>query len=150
MDNQLKNIITSMLSEGVSADEFNDFAVTFGINQHPIAVTILHHLMLRETSNTPHLNASWSEDDAEALLQMFQSNETNSEVMDDDSSQPELEMTETDQFEPWSPGFQKIALEHEDDQFEPWSPGFQNIALEYQDTISASLACLRDGEFRLY
>ena len=125
----LQNVLAAMVQEGVSAEDLHAFVVQYGIQDHPFMQDVLRELLIWESTQSPSSSLSWSEDQADDLLEMLKSPTTEVEACCDD-------MTECIP-EPVPPA----------DQFEPWSPGFASAALECQDHASASLACVLDGEF---
>jgi hypothetical protein len=38
----------------------------------------------------------------------------------------------------------------ETDMFDRWSPELETAVLDHEDAVSASLACLKDGDFRQF
>ena len=93
----LENVVTAMLQQGLTAQEFHKFAVIFGITEDPFVVDVLHHLLVRET--TPSTPRELTEEDVDDLLDMLKSPE------------PPFVM---DEFQPWSLGLEAAALEFEE------------------------------------
>ena len=99
-----QSVIEALLQNDVTVDEFYNFITTYGIQDDPWVNEVLQNLILNEAEENRGSPITFDTNDADALLDMIASPDTN------DS-----------EFEPWSPGFAEQAMEI-DPEFEPWSP----------------------------
>lgn len=96
----MEGIIQVLLDGGVTLEQFENFIVTYGIQNDPYIQGVLRRLIIeREVNKSPCLPAyEWDVEDADQILDALQSPNS------------------PDQFEPWSPATLKAVMREEEIQ----------------------------------